>query len=352
MPGTRNRAIAALDVNTGLHVPAASIKGQAARTYIYGKDGLAENAFCEIETKASAVLAAAIQSRRPPLMGTRDHAIATMFIALQHGRTPAAAAELEATSTGLTRAILKFPGTVPAEFQDKISQLRVTHEQAELFEARLALQFAPVLHDLASVLVIDDSPVEFVCPDTGVVFHNQWAKAVRGLGVLGYACSGLQIFLPVSSRALLCRYDSATYEVRRGVKTVQLTQRKDVSLINRLLCSCAERLVYFSGNAQTLQGLQENHKTLIRKTRAQLVSTDRFGSTTGRQQIVGYHMGQTIEAYQLSWLRIKRSVVAVPIAVRGQSFRPKATQAAELVWSPSKPLPEDLEGQEFLRLPD
>lgn len=259
---------------------------------------------------------------------------------------------MEASFTGLARAVLRFPGAVPSALQDQIRNLQVRHQQRELFGAFQALQIAPVLDDLETIVVVNKSPVEFVCPDSGVVLHNQWGKPVRGRGVLGYASRGLQILLPISSRIMLCRYDSSIYQPARKMESIALGKEKDIALINRLLCSCADHLVYFSGDADTVRYLQNSYCSLRRSPRAQSVSTERFGSTSGREQLVAYHMRQPDEPFAFSWLPVRRSMSTFPINDRGRALRLPAMEAARLIRDPPPPPDPTLHGVVFSRLPD
>jgi hypothetical protein len=352
VPGTRDKAVSVFNVDEGLHVPIASIGGQGAKGSIYGTDGIVEKGFGDLEGRAAIVTASVMKTGQAPPSETFDHVVLTVFTALQHGRTPSAGKEMEASFTQLARAVLRFPGTVPNELQDQIRNWQVTHQQRELFGAFQALQIAPVLDDLATIVVVNNSPVEFLCPDTGVVLHNQWGKPVRGRGVLGYASRGLQILLPIGARVMLCRYDSSVYQPVRKADSITLRKEKDIALINRLLCSSADRLVYFSGSADTLRYLQNSYRSLRRSPRGQSVSTRRFGSTSGREQLVAYHMKQTDEPFPFSWLPVRPSVSTFPIAERGRALREPAMEAAKLIRDRPPPPDPKLDGVVFSRLPD
>jgi hypothetical protein len=235
--------------------------------------------------------------------------------------------------------------------QQAAATVRVTHDKRELLGALQALEIAQVLDDLASVLVISDCPLKFVCPDTGVAFHNQWAKPVHGLGVLGYACAGLQILLPLGGHAVLCRYDADVYAPRRSARTITLTREKDVALVNRLFCSTAEQLVYFDGSSPVLQSLRVEHGTLRRLSRAQSVEIARFGAESG-DHLIHYHTQQPLEPFSFSWLAVKRAMATYPINGRGRAYRPAAQKVAYSIREPPPPPDGTLHGTVFSRLGD
>jgi len=349
-PDTSSKAVALFNLESGAYVPIASIRGQASKTSLYGRDGAAEEAFARIEEQAAAAVRMMLHSRTPPPPRTREHVALTRFVALQQGRTPAAGKELEATFTGFTRAILRHPST-PANVQQAGATLRVTHDKRELLGALQALEIAPVLDDLASVLVLSACPLKFVCPDTGVAFHNQWAKPVHGLGVLGYACAGLQVLLPLSDHAVLCRYDAGVYVARRAAHTITLTREKDVGLVNKLFCSTAEQQVYFDGSSPTLQFLRGELGALHRVSRAQSVEIARFGADSG-DHLIHYHTRQPIEPFPFSWLTVKRTMATYPINERGRAYRPTAQKVAASIREPPPPPDGRLQGAVFSRLED
>lgn len=352
VPATREKAIAVFDLYSGQTISSASIRHQAAKTFTYGEDGVAEKAFGDIETLASRAIAGALSESRVLSRNLEAQSAIAVYAALQHGRTPAAAAEFEAAQTSLLRATLQGPGVVPSEMAEHAKSVRAVYDKPELEAAMRSLELAPVLSDLEVVLLINKSPIEFICPDTGVTFHNQWAKPIRWKGVLGYACSGLQILLPVSSRAAFCLFDCATYEPRRNAKTIHLSAERDVSNLNRLLCATAERLAYFSGDEPTRAFLESMRKSLRMRTRTDSIVSNRLASETGNRHLITYHVQQPTDPYPFSWLKIRPSRARVPIHERGQALRPVAKLVFdELRSQPRRPSP-DYKWERFVRLPD
>lgn len=351
VPDTRAKAVAVFDLDSGHYVARASIRGQASKSFLYGSDGVAESAFCDLETEASAVIAEVIRTEQYPAPMTKDNAVVTKFLALQQGRTPAAASQLEAMFTRLTRGILKHPG-VPEDVRKHADGVSVKHHRPALASAINQLEIAVVLDDLAGVIVVNETRTEFVCPDTGVVFHNQWAKPVQALGVLGYACSGLQVFLPLGPRHVLCRYDSEVYVPRRSAGTIRLREPKDVNQLNRLLCSCAEQLAYFSGHDETRVVLERMRPTLNRRPVSAAGEIARFGATTGSGQLLHYHATQTNEPFPMRWLPVKPSMARFPLRRRGQTYRVQAEAAMKRFAPRTRPTDTPPKGQLFERLPD
>jgi hypothetical protein len=228
----------------------------------------------------------------------------------------------------------------PAE--DVLASARVKIQHPELWGIADTLRLAPLLDDLETVLVCNASKVEFILPDVGVILHNQWAKPTRGSGVLGYASSGLQVFIPLSSRHILCLYDPDVYEPRRRVRTVKLSKSSDVGVLNRLLCEHAERLVYFSGNTHTHDALKHALPRLERMPREARIQTARFIATNGNQHLVMQHTDQPSTPYPLTWLKVKRSAARATINRRAQSWRDSSLRYARenLETGAREPLPQ------------
>lgn len=281
--GTRERAISAMDLDVGECRDGISIAEQCARSFFYGRDGLMEEPLGDIEGAAAKAMRDLIRlgPERPPFR-QEDAVTLLVFIAAQHGRTPAALAEQEAQYRGLVERGLASKITNPEERARGVEYL-INRDISALRSTQMSVTIGSSLADLADLLVVNDSPIQFVASDIGVVFHNQWAQPVRGVGVLGFACSGLQLFLPLSPRHLLVKYDAAIYAPPRS--TVHVRATDSVHTVNRLQCAYAQRHLYFTGNSETRACLVELQRATPRAFRSKNVHVERLKQVDGNDGV-------------------------------------------------------------------
>ncbi len=175
--------VAMYNLRLGRCIPTASIAGQCQRPYLYGREPTVENALCEIEGQAAALLAAAANDSVLPEPYSEADAALVRFIAYQWGRTPAAADAANAGVAKLVRAVGLAPG-VPGEIRDSVDQVRVGYRDPVLFSLAIAGFSGPLLGDLQRCILRNRSSVEFITSDAPVVLHNAWCEGVTWRGAI------------------------------------------------------------------------------------------------------------------------------------------------------------------------
>jgi hypothetical protein len=349
-PGTRERAISAFDLDRVICRDGVSIAGQCARSFFYGRDGKMEDALSDLEGAAAEAVRQLIKvgPDRPPFR-PEDAVTLLVFIAAQHGRTPAALAEQEARYRGLVDQVVAEKIKDPEERARGVEYL-VRRDISATKSTQTMVQLGSALADLADLLVINNSALEFATSDIAVVLHNHWAAPVQGVGVLGLACSGLQVFLPLSPRHLLVKYDPAIYSPPRSV--VRVGAIGSIRAVNQLQCAYAERHVYFSGDAATRDSLAELQRSTPRALRSKNVRVEKLKRIDGPEQLVFAYEEQARIDLRLPWLPIRKSMASVPVQQRTHAWRPRAMEAIEsnprLGEPPTAP-PPHLMGKVFKR---
>lgn len=347
-PGTDQRAISAIDLDSGDFRETVSIASQCARPFFYGRDGQMENALGDIEGAAAEAVRELIRlgPERPPF-DPNDAVTLLIFIAAQHGRTPAALAEQEAEYRGLVERGLSSVITDPAKRAEGAEYL-IDRDLNPVRATQTSVKIGSSLADLTDLLVVNESPLEFATSDIGVLFHNEWGLPVRGVGMLGFACSGLQLFLPLSPRHLLVKYDAAVYSPPRS--TVHVRAVDSVRTINQLQCAYAERHLYFTGHLPTRDSLLALRRATERCPRSKNVRVQRLKQTDGPTELVIWHTEQARLQLRLPWLPIRRSMATVPIQQRIHAWRPRAMEAIHSnphLGPPPAPPPAHLMGKAF-----
>jgi hypothetical protein len=347
-PGTRDRAISAVDLDSEIWRDGISIAGQCSRPFYYGRDGQMEALLGELEGATAEAIRKLITlgPTRPPF-DPHDAVTLLVFIAAQHGRTPAALSELEAQYRGLIERGLANAIPDPEERARGLEYL-INRDLSPRSSTQSSVKIGSSLADLADVLVINESGLEFVTSDIGVSFHNEWGLPVQGVGTLGFACSGLQLFFPLSPRHLLVKYDAAIYAPPRP--TVHVRSRDSVRTVNKLQCAYAERHIYFSGDGATRDDLGALLRETQRAPRSKNIHVDRLKQTDGPTELVIWYSEQARLNLRLPWLPIRRSMAAIPIQQRIHAWRPKAMEAIRAnphLGDPPPPPPAHLMGKQF-----
>jgi hypothetical protein len=318
--GSSNRAIAVADLKAKRFYDKAPIRQQCAKDYLYGKNLEMEKALGELETLASRLIRGAVTNSVLPEDGTQDWFDFLSFLAIQRGRTPASGRQSDKMATYFSREMLKQPGPgLEPPPPEVLSCLEVSNTMSAVESLQVDANLTPQLNDLADLLVVNDTEVDFVLSDLGVVFFNDWARECRDGGVDGFSCQGLQIFLPLSPRYLWIKFDPHVYDARHR-STVKATSLSDVLKVNRMMIASSEQNVYFSGRVATQKMLQDfdNH---IRSSAAERVRLVKYRQTDGTGYAIMYQPLPLNVPVDLSFLRQRPLAFFVPLERRGKMHR-------------------------------
>jgi hypothetical protein len=249
------RYISVFNIGRRKHFHQASIRNQCQRPYYYGRDGKVDDGLTRLEDRVGPLLARIIATGRPPPIESDEHLALLEFVSFQRARTPAVAAMHEAMNTKMLRSLATSTGQLP---DGDLAQLEMRLDNPVLHSVRLAPRHGPILMDLGSKLLVNDSPIEFVASDVGVTLTNTWFRSDHQ-GSVGLARAGLQIWLPLSPRQMLLLFDRGVYRLgqlggRKEAKVVAVSQ-EDVVRLNTLVMFHAEENLYYSGDASTCAAL-------------------------------------------------------------------------------------------------
>lgn len=327
-PCTRSKAISVLDLELLVIRKGASLRHQCAESFLYGEDGSVEGVLGDLEGKASKIINEIIQKKAPtPRRDNSSRAILNVFLAAQHGRTPAKAREMERTLKSKYEAIHTFAGPGAA------SEINLSLHYAEVQALGIAVQSAPVLDDLVDLLVINDSDSEFALSDIGVILHNHWADRTLGPQAHGFGCRGLLIFVPLTPRILLLKYDSDLYYVPESRDfTLTLTDVQNIKALNYLQIACASRNVYFSGHEATGESLMRLLRNAVRISQESRVRTDMLVQKDNANRLLEItYVANRPLALDIPWLKIRRQFERTPLKARNRPTRPSAQRAVSSV---------------------
>lgn len=246
------------------------LREQCRKNRFYGADGVVEDGLAKLEEAAAPVIRAIVEQRQLPAPRSAGHTALLAFLAVQRGRTPRAIQRhrrsVEALFNALSNGHNRRTGeTLPNDAFpdiDSVESLEITLETSTAF--------ARGIDDMAMHILVASPIARFICSDHPIYVYNQYCEGVRGHGVLGAACSGVQIFVPLSPEVTLMFYDQKVYRVgatRRAAVTEGL-RLDEVDALNLMQFLAADGNIYFNDwrDRDRLLGLAERAAPIRRLT--------------------------------------------------------------------------------------
>ncbi len=332
-----DRCIDVVNLNSQKFHSRVSIRNQCAKNYIYGKQQDLEAALADLEAKTSSIVRSILEAADVPQIGSVEHERLVRFVAAQHGRTPAAAAAKLKMLTLMSDEVSRLANYQDHKLAALVAKFREETENPAAESVKEWIGLAPCIADLNDLLIDNSSDLEFVLPDTGVVFHNEWARGDHGRGVLGAACQGLQILLPLSPRCILLKYDSSVYRLsgqsysKCGSTHRVAAKRAEVVHINRVLVANADENVYFTGDQSTKEKLADfSHQ--VRAPRTSQTRSQSFDEVGARNRhLVHAYQEHPDVAMHVSWMTVHPGMTKVPILERSRRLRGTAQAAFQKI---------------------
>lgn len=198
-------------------IPKASIRGQCKEKYSYGKNGIIEGKFGELESQVSKIIRNIGEKKYTSSM--KDPLIT--FIFYQIFRTPKAALIFNQPKCELRELIIE--------------------------SLRRGMQLLPIFADLDLKIISNEREIDFITSDHPVVIFNPWAqfdKILNKVNVYGLGSKGLMVFMPFSTKLGILLYDPSTYSVGSKSKHFVFLSKKDVINLNKVQLHNAYECVY------------------------------------------------------------------------------------------------------------
>lgn len=309
-------------INTRKHIPNAGIKGQCARPYLYGKNGKRERALAELEGAAATIINMMTSDLKVPEPDTIESAILLTFVLFQSERTIAAATRQERFVTHLARElVLSHPG-ITDDQKLAASDVKVKLGNAIDITMHAAASAIPVISDLRVKLLLNRTRMDFVTSDAPVAKHNQWCEKIRNFGTAGYACRGLQMFLPLSPRHLLLLFDPDVYRVDPSLNDViDVNDEADVLALNSLQMLVAEECIYYQKQLSTAH---VDALPIDKREEHGGIHSDQFTATDGTSTLIQVSHLPLPFRLRTSVIRVRPEMASIPLGERVQAYRPDA----------------------------
>lgn len=209
------------------------VKGNFSQNYFYDRDNLVEDFLGkQIETPASKVIGKIVDDK---LNLTKEESLTlNRFILSLHSRTPEASERVSkfvnSSIESIVREGCELNGLDPEiakeghfEFNSDVLASSITVD---------AVVNATLLEDLDYHLIKNETQLEFYISDHPVFIYNWLYRDLDHPAVTSLTARGLQIFIPLSPKRLLCLYDSKVYKYGSKSSVTCLFDDKDIEILN------------------------------------------------------------------------------------------------------------------------
>jgi hypothetical protein len=229
-------AISLVNIKSGQAIHTAPIKHQCAKNYFYGKDGVLESLFVEIEGK----YAEGVRKAESRNFDGGDETWLRLFMNLQFGRTEAAAEQIKQfyqKSAAITFRGRPLPETEVPQMDGKQLIIQALGSTKGLRAS---------LEDLELRIFVNRTNTNFVTSDNPLMSTNRFYCQKIGEDTWGAISAGALFILPLTPRLAACLYDPGVYGVESSGYYVELKKQTDARAFNELQYLNAAENIYFS----------------------------------------------------------------------------------------------------------
>jgi len=246
-----------------------SIKNVCASNYFYGKDNRVENILSEkIETPVSPLIDSILKDNFSILKLEQNWMNLLKFISTLLFRTPQSrnkvTSHIQKQAQSWSRELFRLNNIDPEE-AERVS-LNINEPETLVSWATLEGYYSSILlSDLSFHIIKNKTDLDFFVSDHPVFLHNWLYRNLEHPGVTDLVSQGLQIFIPLSPRLVLCLYDSQIYKY--GAKNnccTYITNPNDVKIINSFqVINSESRIIFFSKETEShVKCLFEQYRTV------------------------------------------------------------------------------------------
>lgn len=315
-----------------LAIPDASIKGQCQRHNFYSFAPKLEAALANLEGETAEVVRTLNAAGDVPRHGSEDWLTLLRYIGFQKLRTSSANYMSEVFADQIARlwvdAAAEYGGSAPeVENWKSIRPLAIAMS--------VIGQLLEVASDLRMHLFVNETTRQFLTSDDPVVMHNQYCEGITYLGVSGWSNSGVQVFFPLSPRALLLLFDPSIYKVgrsHRGSTATRISDEESVMQLNSLQIMNAQHNVYFASFADPEKAMRECRSLAARRPKTRYTFVEAEGVEADGKESTIMHGYEPLLPIRLtiSAIKIRKRPRQVPLDHRATMYRKEVprTEAA------------------------
>ncbi|MDU1540000.1 MAG: DUF4238 domain-containing protein [Paeniclostridium sordellii] len=227
------------------YIKEASIKKQACKDYLYGKDMYIEDNFMRLEKIWAKIISAIIEQEKIPLKLESYTYLITFILTCEARNLKSANLANKYTDLLAKKFLEKLPNSELT--YETINDINVEMEIPNLIPLQAAFLGSPLLVDLKCCLLINKIDRSFITSDSPTVRYNQMylhRNYDRGYGLYN---RGLQIFFPISSKVCICFYDSDIYDASLNkCGNIEIIRSKQVDELNKVIYLNSYNNIFFN----------------------------------------------------------------------------------------------------------
>lgn len=305
-------------------IQGASIRGQCSRRNFYAFAPGLEQRISVLEAEGAAALRGVRAEGRAPVPGTERWSTLLLFAVFQKLRTAAVGQRNDVTTDYLAKL---WAQTVPALRELDPDQYEIVNQYPVALPLAQTPHIADLTSDLEVHLFTNETALPFITSDDPVVLHNTFCEGIDYRGVLGWNCSGIQAFWPISPHELLLFYDNDVYRVgrlNRANRETALVRCDQVRQLNRLQILNAHKNVYYRlGNAAAeLANHCAADAELRPHGRTSFVETEEVEEPDGgSSEILHFYERMLPIRMKLDCVALRRRANRIPLHRRGTLYR-------------------------------
>jgi len=207
-----------------------STSGLFSQNYFYDKDNLTENFIRDrIETPASVIIAKIVSGNFDII--SEDMLTLHRFISSLYWRTPEASERVSRFVNSILESIIRENLSLNGFDPEEASSGKFDLDIASLITHQ-GFIIARILGDLEYHIVKNETESEFYISDHPVFMYNWLYRNLEHPEVTSFSAVGLQIFLPLSPRLMLCLYDPTVYKYGQRNLVTCISDDSDIEILN------------------------------------------------------------------------------------------------------------------------
>lgn len=293
------------------YVKDASIKKQACKDYLYGKDEKLENFLMIIESNCSKIIGEIIKTQKLPTKQSEDYCYLLLFMLLSEARTLERADASNEFIDVLAKTMLTLDRKIGIS-KDFIEKISIKMTIPNLFPILASMENCLILSDLYSTLLINNTDRQFLTSDNPLIRYNQMYVqrnyALRGYGLVNI---GIQLFFPISPRLRICLYDGEVYDaITRKDGNIEINKGKQLDEINKLIYLNAYEYIFFNNKVKKsyINRIVENNKSIKPRKYSEVKV-----SGTGNERLIAYSLRKVTEKINLGFFKIRDKYLNMPL---------------------------------------
>ena len=225
----------------------ASIKEQACKDYLYGKDTKLEDMFMDIEREVSKIINDIIDTSSIPLRNSAEYALLLLFMLISETRNLKTADSYNNFIDISMKTLAKMDRRCNIS-HDILDRVKISMKIPNLTSIKVAHDIYPILFDLKCVLLINKTDRQFITSDNSLVKYNQMYVERRytsrgyGLGNMG-----IQLFFPITPQLCICLFDHCIYDYKANMdENIEINKEGQIDEVNKLFFLNTYNSLYFN----------------------------------------------------------------------------------------------------------